>query len=597
MKDPRTIEEQAAQLARWLDEHPGSAPPEGVDPDVLESIYALRPDLAPAPSFSVDDILADITTGPFADILAVTDSTEPPGGELVELPVSEPAPTPEPEPQPAPEPAVVDLSTERRRRSPWLWSGLGAVAAAAMALIVAIPMLDGGITDEALYAPVLQQPATIAEAEPTEAPEPDAVEEALARHADAPAQPARDAAGPVTSTTTPALGGVVDGLMDSSSGSGTEAGPERSQASKKERASGERQLDDSLDNNTQQPPGRWYSPSSSPAGSAPAPEPAVAAAPSGQAVPTAPAPPPAEPAYDPAPTSLAGGSSAGFATSDAPADLDLDADMGGAAVADAWEGAAGEDDEFSIIGLADEEERSYERAKRSEADASQPLAEAEEAEDYDAFGDATRTSDRRTSEAVELESAAGSRVVSRSRGHGGGRSSRAGKVRADQGVAAAEVTSDEPAASVPAATPASMGLDELRAQANPLDYRSDWYLSDPSLDPATKTQLATAYGQAQAAVVAGDASAARAALEPMLSSSQPQVAQDVAFRVATLQLQQGQRSTALATVDRGLAASASPTVHRSRLLAMRGSILEEQGDTQGAMDAYRQAISANASRR
>lgn len=53
-------------LAEWLDANPGEAPPEGVEAEVIEAVYALRPDLAPAPRVSLDDILAGVATGPFA---------------------------------------------------------------------------------------------------------------------------------------------------------------------------------------------------------------------------------------------------------------------------------------------------------------------------------------------------------------------------------------------------------------------------------------------------------------------------------------------------------------------------------------------------
>ncbi len=53
-------------LADWLDVHPGEPPPEGIDPEVIQAVYALRPDLAPAARVTVDDILDGVTTGPFA---------------------------------------------------------------------------------------------------------------------------------------------------------------------------------------------------------------------------------------------------------------------------------------------------------------------------------------------------------------------------------------------------------------------------------------------------------------------------------------------------------------------------------------------------
>lgn len=64
-------------LATWLDAHPGEAPPEGIDPAVVEAVYALRPDLAPAPRVTLDDILGGVTTGPFARTQAPAVPVEP----------------------------------------------------------------------------------------------------------------------------------------------------------------------------------------------------------------------------------------------------------------------------------------------------------------------------------------------------------------------------------------------------------------------------------------------------------------------------------------------------------------------------------------
>ena len=58
-----TEQEQAQVLARWLEQPAGTPPPDGLDPEVVESIYAMRPELAPAPSLTADDILADFDFG------------------------------------------------------------------------------------------------------------------------------------------------------------------------------------------------------------------------------------------------------------------------------------------------------------------------------------------------------------------------------------------------------------------------------------------------------------------------------------------------------------------------------------------------------
>ena len=58
-------EEQAKILAEWLAGSFAQVPPEGVDLDVVESVFALRPDLAPPPRVTVDEILDGVRVGPF----------------------------------------------------------------------------------------------------------------------------------------------------------------------------------------------------------------------------------------------------------------------------------------------------------------------------------------------------------------------------------------------------------------------------------------------------------------------------------------------------------------------------------------------------
>ena len=52
-------QEQAQVLSDWLEKPVGTPAPLGLDPDVLESVYAMQPDRAPAPTLTADDIFAD----------------------------------------------------------------------------------------------------------------------------------------------------------------------------------------------------------------------------------------------------------------------------------------------------------------------------------------------------------------------------------------------------------------------------------------------------------------------------------------------------------------------------------------------------------
>jgi len=63
----KTREElQAERLARFLDAGDNEAS-SGLDEDVREALFVIRPDLAPAPRLGVDDILASVRRGPLAD--------------------------------------------------------------------------------------------------------------------------------------------------------------------------------------------------------------------------------------------------------------------------------------------------------------------------------------------------------------------------------------------------------------------------------------------------------------------------------------------------------------------------------------------------
>lgn len=161
-----TQEEQATVLARWLSEPPGTLPPPELDPDVVESMYALRPELAPAPDVDLDEILASVSAGPLAKAGAVSTSAPEGGGEVVAFPTSGRA---------APAPTATGGSW-------WRWATLAAggtsslgllVAAAAVLLFVALPQLprSNESAPAAAEAPSEPQAARSAPA-PADAPPP-----------------------------------------------------------------------------------------------------------------------------------------------------------------------------------------------------------------------------------------------------------------------------------------------------------------------------------------------------------------------------------------------------------------------------------------
>jgi len=139
-------ENTARALARWLEQPPGTEPPSELGRDVVEAVYALRPDLAPTPRLTADDILADVRRGPLASA-AVTPSSagSQEGAEVVAFP-GERIEGSESDP---------GLATGARRRI-WWWVGgtggvgLALVAAATLALI-ALP----GVKQERDQAAIL----------------------------------------------------------------------------------------------------------------------------------------------------------------------------------------------------------------------------------------------------------------------------------------------------------------------------------------------------------------------------------------------------------------------------------------------------------
>jgi len=59
--------QQAEALAEWLDHGPGASQPVHVDDEVLETIYALRPEYAPPHGVTIEQVLSSLTEGPLLD--------------------------------------------------------------------------------------------------------------------------------------------------------------------------------------------------------------------------------------------------------------------------------------------------------------------------------------------------------------------------------------------------------------------------------------------------------------------------------------------------------------------------------------------------
>ncbi|MFT4623841.1 MAG: hypothetical protein ACI8PZ_002497 [Myxococcota bacterium] len=143
-----TEEERAAALRRWLDSPSSGHPPE-LEADVVHAVSALRPDLAPPPRLTADDILASVSSGPLAS------------GSAGAAPVM-------PSAEAGPEPLVMPANRPRTWwRSVGGAGGVGLVlAVAATFLLVVLPQ-----SQEAPLAPAEESVApNRAEAEPASTP-------------------------------------------------------------------------------------------------------------------------------------------------------------------------------------------------------------------------------------------------------------------------------------------------------------------------------------------------------------------------------------------------------------------------------------------
>ena len=132
----------ARDLGRWLDQ-PGTPAPDSLDADVIEAIFALKPEYAPAPRITADEILAGLTDGPLVanptPATAPDPSSSGEGAEIVPFPGSDQE---EEGAQPPTDDATEDRA-QRSRRAFWWAGGAGGVGLAlvtvATLLMVMLP--------------------------------------------------------------------------------------------------------------------------------------------------------------------------------------------------------------------------------------------------------------------------------------------------------------------------------------------------------------------------------------------------------------------------------------------------------------------------
>jgi predicted negative regulator of RcsB-dependent stress response len=74
-----TEETEARLLAEWLATPAGTPPPEGLSLEAVQAVYALRPDRAPGPRVTIDDVFSAVKVGPFAGASTAVEAPAPGG--------------------------------------------------------------------------------------------------------------------------------------------------------------------------------------------------------------------------------------------------------------------------------------------------------------------------------------------------------------------------------------------------------------------------------------------------------------------------------------------------------------------------------------
>lgn len=557
------------KLASWLDEASAGAsvdPPAELESDVVEAVLALRPDLAPAPRVTIDDILADLSEGPLARSDAEKAAEAHAASALAAFLASDAGPALDenasealfalrPDLAPAPRvtiddildaveegplstPAdnVIPLATAQRAAQPtadapppqaqtrpwWTLPGLGLLAAAAAAMLVVLPIGTNNMAPLDLAQDQRRYEAVSAPAPSSASPPP---------------PPAADVISEDQSVSTRGVPAVVEPLATTI---GADAAPSRDNEVQQERLDAAAPEQQALRNDTPQEK----------AEAAPYPSLGSATAPA-SAVRSAPAPvPELEP--EPEPESIP-----------EPAPL-LEAVDSTASTAG---GAAGGVD-FSSSSRTQRQAEPGLRTDNMIDDA-----------DVDAFGSAGRAESSAGVQAVPSADEAERRS---------GRS-RLGWLResADAPVATKDAVSfDE-------APPAEEKMEE-EADADTAPTMSELrqaaarrFASVPNVTE-DRPELAAAYQAVELLTQQQKYAEALGELEPFRRSGSPDVLLDVAWHRSNLHWQMGQTAAALEEGDEGLQAIGGDPRLRARLLYLKGQLLEAVGDVTGASAAYRE---------
>jgi hypothetical protein len=534
-------EKRAQRLADWLEATPGTEPPEDLDPEVLGAVYALAPHRAPPPRVGIDDILAGVTTGPFAaptmdNVVEfprrpVAAETAPGGGEVVPL-----RPLPSADDTLAPGHATRAPSAEAQvgRRAPaprkpsrwWMGPAFGVGLAAAAAAAIVLPIAGNLASRQIAGNEEARLEAAPVPASPAGAPAPQAAppaDEGADLRADAPAEFAaaeQDGNGLSGGRTSAGGGGAAAPTVPKSAG---------------------------------------------PMAGAPSPAPLADAAPPPPPA-AAPPPPPAAPGKE----------------SQAIAELAEQP----AAAPGGW--------------LGSKEDAKDMREKKGEA---APVQQA--ATEAAPAGGAAASTGAVTAARADKSSARSSTAAPRAKAPSASAPAAAPvavaadeaapqEERARRYIPEASRDDDERAESEGDAAPVSKAsstssaanvVTSARSAATPLDYNPSWYSGDPS--------IAAGFDALRAQEAAGQWEAAAAGWKALTGHARADVAQDAALRAGKALRTLGRTTDALAIVDTGLRRSALNTPFRAALLALRGELLLALGRAADAERAFEEAAGLN----
>jgi len=129
----------AADLKRWLDAGPGAAPPPTLPVGVVETTYALRPEMAPSLGVSIDDVLDKVADGPLASpsLRKARRHDQEPTAHGAES---------------TPQESIAQQALVSVRRKRWTGTAVGITAMAAAVVLFAAPITEEAVRGPAYFA-------------------------------------------------------------------------------------------------------------------------------------------------------------------------------------------------------------------------------------------------------------------------------------------------------------------------------------------------------------------------------------------------------------------------------------------------------------